>query len=503
LAAAFGFSGGLTTLFPVYNIPIYPHGMWTVSVYPLIITYAITKKHLMDISVVISKSIAYALTMIILGIGYLLLVIFYKWYVSSRIDSLFILLSIAYGIFVGFSFERFMVFLQTTSDKVFLKGRYGFRDSLTYFVNRLFRVVSLEDLRKVFEDARVEVVELKYLKLVVIGVDDKPKELTDEVMEKITKRKKIVFSYELKEQHKNIAYFVPCLSDDHLLAVIIVGEKLSENSFKEEEIETFRVLAPLVATAISRIKPFEDAIVKYKTEKERADLADKIIDRINNYATLGEIALQAGHEIKNPISAINIHSELLREHIGDKEYLEKYIDLVRRNSEKVEILLQRMKEFVLGKSEEKEFNLVDMLNDKVLFLLNGNLSKKEIKVIKNFPDKIVMLADEQALERALVNIIMNAIDSMDMHGTLTVSASSDEKSAYIVVADTGCGIKEEDLSRIFLPLFTTRSNGTGLGLSIAFRTITVDHNGKLDVESQVGKGTTIKIQLPLKHLQKN
>lgn len=485
-----------------YGIEFYPLGFIAILMTLSITAYAITKTRLMDISVIISKSIAYGLTMVILGIGYLLFVIPYRLYISPAIDIGFISLSIAYGIFTGFAFERLRMFIQTSSDKVFLKGRYDFTDTLAGISEALSSIVSLRDFYDFLEKMRLDYIEASSLKVYIPG--DQSQQIEHSLVEFLSRSKKI---FHLSELPKDIAgsvnkakieLLVPCFAKGKLAAILFVGRKLSEDPYREEEIDVFKVLAPQIATVIERVKPYEKVKEDYAAAQILADSAQKAAERAQNMAILGQIALQAGHEIKNPVAAINIHTELLTKHVGDAEHIGKYIELVKRNSKKIEDIVDKMKQFGTTKTEEKKpVDIAEIMNDRVLFLLEGYIKKKEIKVENNIGSHPKIMGDESSLEKAFVNIILNSIEAMDAGGMLSVSSHTEDKKIVIKIKDTGCGISKDDLDKIFLPMFTTKHEGTGLGLSIAYKTIVTDHGGSIDVKCEEGKGTEFTVTLPV------
>lgn len=477
-------------------------GPYSFFFWVFILAYAITKTRLMDISVIISKSIAYGLTMVILGIGYLLFVIPYRLYISPAIDIGFISLSIAYGIFTGFAFERLRMFIQTSSDKVFLKGRYDFTDTLAGISEALSSIVSLKDFYDFLEKMRLDYIEASSLKVYIPG--DQSQQIEHSLVEFLGRSKKIFHFSELPKDiagsvnKAKIELLVPCFAKGKLAAILFVGKKLSEDPYREEEIDVFKVLAPQIATVIERVKPYEKVKEDYAAAQILADSAQKAAERAQNMAILGQIALQAGHEIKNPVAAINIHTELLTKHVGDAEHIGKYIELVKRNSKKIEDIVDKMKQFGTTKTEEKKpVDIAEIMNDRVLFLLEGYIKKKEIKVENNIGSHPKIMGDESSLEKAFVNIILNSIEAMDAGGMLSVSSHTEDKKIVIKIKDTGCGISKDDLDKIFLPMFTTKHEGTGLGLSIAYKTIVTDHGGSIDVKCEEGKGTEFTVTLPV------
>ena len=141
--------------------------------------------------------------------------------------------------------------------------------------------------------------------------------------------------------------------------------------------------------------------------------------------------------------------------------------------------------------------------DSSLDLIHYHLRSRGVKVVKEFSEDVPhVLADRQQLRQVFLNLITNATDAMPEGGTLTLRAyqKSSGQDRFVVVefADTGAGIEAENLTKIFEPFFTTKpeGKGTGLGLAICRRTID-EHRGTIDIESEPGIGTTIRISLPL------
>jgi signal transduction histidine kinase len=129
------------------------------------------------------------------------------------------------------------------------------------------------------------------------------------------------------------------------------------------------------------------------------------------------------------------------------------------------------------------------------------IRKAHVQVFKELPDHpMVMTYDVQQIEQVLVNVITNAIQAMPGGGTLSINLSEADSNAVIAIQDTGTGIPPEHLTRIFDPFFTTKPDGegTGLGLSVSYGIIS-NHSGRIDVESEVGLGSTFKIVIPMRH----
>ncbi|MBR5305260.1 MAG: hypothetical protein IKU37_10580 [Candidatus Gastranaerophilales bacterium] len=251
--------------------------------------------------------------------------------------------------------------------------------------------------------------------------------------------------------------------------------------------------------------------------------------------SLGELVAGIAHEINNPVNFIHGNIMILQNYVRD---LLNLIDLYEKNNDsipseiksKIESLKQdidleflrddvndliksciegteRTKNIVLdlknfSRMEEMvltEFNIPKEI-DTTLNILN-NKYKNRINVIKNYaPDTPKIEAYGGQLNQVFMNILDNAQDAMKEAGTLTINTYKDGNNAKIEFIDTGMGIPEENIKKIFDPFFTTKAvgKGTGLGMSISYRVIN-DHNGRIEVESELGKGTKFTITLPISH----
>ncbi len=217
-------------------------------------------------------------------------------------------------------------------------------------------------------------------------------------------------------------------------------------------------------------------------------------------AMVGQLAAGVAHEINNPLGSILIYSHLLLEDL-EKE------DPRRGNLEKIVNQATRCKKIVKGlldfsRQTEPEIKPSDIntIVTEVLSLVERQAMFHNIKVIKKLlPDVPTILLDKNQIQQVLMNIILNAAEAMDGQGKLIVETSSDEEYARIKFTDTGCGISEENMKKLFQPFFSTKEtgHGTGLGLSISYGIIR-KHNGKINVCSEIGKGSTFTIVLPIR-----
>lgn len=215
-------------------------------------------------------------------------------------------------------------------------------------------------------------------------------------------------------------------------------------------------------------------------------------------AYIGKLASSVVHEIKNPLTAIKSYCEYAPEYLKDGEFKTKFAKLVPSEINRIENTLSQLLD--LAKPTKPNMTQVNfiLLVDSTLDLLENNFSNKNIKIIKMYELKdLFFLADEKQLKQVFLNLFLNAIDAMGSEGILKVRIEKTKREIKISIKDTGPGIDKKNIERLFTPFFTTKKHGIGLGLSIT-QEIIKNHCGKIEVESEVGKGTKFLIKIPLK-----
>jgi signal transduction histidine kinase len=215
-------------------------------------------------------------------------------------------------------------------------------------------------------------------------------------------------------------------------------------------------------------------------------------------AAVGQLTAGIVHDVKNPLAVIKGLSELM---LGNDLTPEEHQNLtvIHESSVKANAIVTDLLKFARQSTPEKKFQDLRETVDASLRLTAYLSRKANIEVIKDLPDHpVLMWYDSQQLEQVFINIVDNAIHSMMDRGILRVSLVRSDNTALVAFQDSGIGIPPENLSRIFDPFFTTKpeGQGTGLGLSVSYGIIS-NHNGHIQVESSVGKGSTFTIILPI------
>jgi signal transduction histidine kinase len=234
---------------------------------------------------------------------------------------------------------------------------------------------------------------------------------------------------------------------------------------------------------------FADITNRKQTERQLL-LSEKL-------ALTGRFARTIAHEVRNPLTNITLSmGQLKSEIVNEDSSLDLYFDIVRRNCERINQLITEL----LNSTRPDEFSFVNysisLLINETLQLANDRIQLKEIWLVKNFMHtKDILRMDPIKLKIALLNIIINAIEAMSSGtGQLTIQTANSENQISIRIKDNGVGIPSENLSQLFEPFFTGKTKGTGLGLT-STQNIIHNHQGSIQVESEVGKGTEFLISL--------
>jgi signal transduction histidine kinase len=216
-------------------------------------------------------------------------------------------------------------------------------------------------------------------------------------------------------------------------------------------------------------------------------------ERLKSVATL---AAGMAHEIKNPLASIKTFAEYLPQKYDDPAFREKFAKIVSQEVDKMNGLVHRLLDFARPSAPKLErVRLSSLVQDTVAFL-QGTLLKRHVTVRMTLSPDDAVLADPAQLRQAILNVLLNSIEAMPGPGTIAVSTARENGSLAVVIADSGPGIPRRDLQRVFDPFYTTKPGGTGLGLSVV-HTILREHGGRVRVRSQVGKGTEVRLLLPL------
>lgn len=225
-------------------------------------------------------------------------------------------------------------------------------------------------------------------------------------------------------------------------------------------------------------------------------MMEQDIKQKEKLATIGELSANIAHEIRNPLASLKGSIEMLKEGKLIHQHKEKLMGIALKEMDRLNNIITDFLNYSRPKKPDfKYFDLNSVLNDTLDLLKNMAVTRMDVSIKKDFDGELNVTADPKKLQQVFWNLGMNAIEAMHSGGELKVSTKKGVDCIEIIFQDSGNGIPEETIGKIFYPFFTTKEEGTGLGLSIAHRIIE-EHNGKISVISKSEVGTTFKVILP-------
>lgn len=241
-------------------------------------------------------------------------------------------------------------------------------------------------------------------------------------------------------------------------------------------------------------RELEERVLNKTVELEHAHHEILLTEKL---AALGHLSAGMAHEIRNPLNSISLFAQVIKAGLENESELLSYSDKIINEVERIDAILVKL----LSTSKRSPFQLRNIHVDDVIessllpFLeqMHAQNVSLQKQLLKKTPS---ILADADELGQIFSNLFSNALFEMRQGGNLSVSLTHDDKDVLVTVADTGGGIPKEHLNDIFDPFFTTKERGTGFGLSVVLR-IVKTYAGRINVESEEGRGTTFQIWLPL------
>lgn len=277
-------------------------------------------------------------------------------------------------------------------------------------------------------------------------------------------------------------------------------ETVLDREFGLEAKGSTRLVAVSVSTLVSQGR-IEGAIVHMEdiTEKRRKEAQ---LRRAESLASLTTLAAGVAHEIKNPLGSLSIHIQLIRKALAGKRKVE--VPLIERHLKVVDEEIDRLNKIVVDflfavRPMDVQLRESDPgeLVAKIAEFIKPEAERAGVMVELRLGDDLPRVAlDDRLMKQAVLNLVKNALAAMPGGGKLRLSVDRVDEELRISVEDSGMGISEDDLPKIFEPYFTTKENGTGLGLTITFK-IVREHDGEISVTSRSGQGSIFIISLPV------
>jgi PAS domain S-box-containing protein len=271
------------------------------------------------------------------------------------------------------------------------------------------------------------------------------------------------------------------VQDGKTVGIQVIGRDVTERKKMEEKLKRYsHHLEEMVEERTQQLRNAEEQLVK-----------------TTRLATIGELAAMVAHDLRNPLASIRNASYFVKSGCRYRKDPKcktnrEMLNLIEQETVFANSIINSLLDFAARKPLRCRRQSISNLVESAV---RKSDIAKSIRVERNLPEKMAINGDGKQLKRAFLNLIENAAQAMPNGGRLAITATETEENVAIDFADTGTGIPDENMDRIFSPLFTTKAKGIGMGLPICKR-VTEEHGGTISVKSKVGQGTTFTITLP-------
>jgi signal transduction histidine kinase len=523
VAEIVGWSGGATNYPLWYGIPILPYGNILVSAYTAIFAYAMVRYRLLDIELVIKRSLVYAFQLLILLTPCYLLLLLAQTLFFGEVSPRFSLFAVLLFILVGFFFPKFRFRTEEAFERVLFKKRHDYRATLLHSSREMLSMVDLEAVCDNLVKTVVKALGVPRASLFLLDESSGSYKLRssvglnlenagaseiarhDALIEILMQRHEALIREELEmagdegpalEAARKMAGLqseiaLPLNSKDRLIAILNLALREGRDMYSPEDIEVLSTLANQAAIAIENARLYENL-----------KLSQSIIRRADRLSSLGMLTAGLAHEIRNPLVAIRTFTQLLPERYQDQEFRDVFQSLALKEVDRICGLVNDLLNFARPSTPNVSAQDVNEIVDAIARILETEAKDKDVKIEIHLGTALPKIfIDKEQIKQVCMNLILNAIQSIEGPGTVEISTrlfgeNGSKRFAQIEVRDTGVGIPEKDIENIFNPFFTTKKDGSGLGLSISHQ-IVKEHGGYIVVESQVGRGTSFFVRLPV------
>lgn len=235
-------------------------------------------------------------------------------------------------------------------------------------------------------------------------------------------------------------------------------------------------------------------VTEQRALSEKLEHADKLL-------LLGQLSAGVAHEIRNPLAAINLNLQLLKRGLDPASPLNANVTTALQGVERIAHVVESTVDFARPSTPSFDPNSINDIALSALQLVQSNTKRQDVVIVTDFDDKIPMVSiDAKQIQQCFINLLTNGLDAIRGDGTITIRTFEEHADechfVCVTISDTGRGISEEDMKRIFTLFFSRKPDGTGLGLPIAQR-ILHQHHATIDVESHVGVGSSFTIRFPV------
>jgi two-component system NtrC family sensor kinase len=287
---------------------------------------------------------------------------------------------------------------------------------------------------------------------------------------------------------------VPLAIEEQMFGLIRIYLS-QQREFSRDELDFIVTVAEQCACVIKRVQLMEN----------QREHFTHMATHMEKLSSLGRMAAGIAHEINNPLGGILLFSSNMSKKVPAGDPLEKGLKIIIRETQRCKTIIQGLLEFARDEKPQKVPADINDIIKTALGIVENEFYVRRVTVEKDLAQNMVKTSlDENQIVQVFVNLLLNALHAVEEHGRVTVNSNVDplRNKITVEIADNGRGISAKNVKKIFEPFYTTRTNGTGLGLSVSYGIIK-NHEGDIQVLSELGKGTRFMIELPILAEQPN
>lgn len=478
-------------------------GSVVIIVGAVLVAYSVFRQGFIDTDVYVGRQAIYtSATLSIVGLYLFMVGWVARIFISSGINlktffsflaAFFVFLTFLLLIFSKSLKEKLRLFI----DRTFYKDKYDYRREWGSLSERLGAILNIDELILEIKKIVKEIMPVDSVELTLINPHNEidgfsnwllryaqpiPIQEFSQRNEKLYKENERFF-----KEWGHSCILVPLIAKQKMLGILAIGRKSNGGRFSAEDLELLKTIGKQVSVAILNAKLSEEVIVSREMEHFHK-LSSFLIHDLKNFVTMLSLIVQnAARNSLNP------------------EFQKDSLNTLSETIFKMNNLMSRLSN--LPKELELRLKSVDInaLIEEMIAKSKILQEEKFIKVIKELNGIPKLLLDREYIEKVILNLILNAKEAMPEGGTLRISSGNcasenvDDGYVKIAISDTGCGMSQEFIERyLFKPFQSTKKKGLGIGL-FQCKTIIEAHNGKIEVDSQVNKGTIFRVKLPTKN----
>ncbi len=524
------------------------YATYPVILFPLSIAYSIIKHKLFDIDIIMQRTVLYGATTGIVAAVFIGVVYVLNSVVSDQINWQSPATVIFFCGLLVVALNPLRDKIQGIVDHMFFRNKYDYRTIVTKISKDLTTILNVDRIADTVVSSIGDSMQPEPCELIILnkktghydsytpGVKENEPAIIkrsilvnkNRILSFLQKETREIFREDLfsettfigkKEEllsefeEKSLSLVIPVAIDESMLGYLSLGDKKSGKPYNSIDLSLLQTLANQAAIAIENSYALK-LIESYSNELEKKNVhlteVQSQLVHAEKMSSIGQLASGIAHEIRNPLNIIEGARYYLANHLesGTKkdavagEYLEYIANEVQRTNRLIDELL------LFSKPTNSDITKVNFnsLIDNILILTRKQVNDHSVRIEKIYdPDLPGVYVDSNQIWQVFVNLLINSLESMGSSGHLQIKTgvnkvlnelNKEEKCVYIIFKDNGQGISDDSIEKIFDPFFTTKASGTGLGLSVGYKIIN-SHNGRVLVNSEVGKGTRFMVEIPV------